>query len=68
METTDTFVVQQLYYLFKTFSLLGIQAMTSGISPAIAQTMVNLGLSFGKIKSFATPKQALAHTREKNAA
>lgn len=61
LETTDTFVVQQLYYLFKTLTLLGIQPMASGISPAIAQTMVNLGLTFGDIKSFATLKQALLY-------
>ncbi|KAA0944201.1 STAS domain-containing protein [Sporosarcina sp. ANT_H38] len=61
LQTTDTFVAQQLFYLFDGLSLLGIQPIVSGISPAIAQTLVQLGLSFGRIKSFATLKQALAY-------
>lgn len=61
--TTDTYIIQQLYNLFDTLTLLGIQPIVSGISPAIAQTLVNLGLTFGRIKSFATLKQALAHSR-----
>ncbi|MEK5068794.1 STAS domain-containing protein [Sporosarcina sp. FSL K6-1508] len=60
LQTTDTFVAQQLFNLFDALSLLGIQPIVSGISPAIAQTLVQLGLSFGRIKSFATLKQALA--------
>jgi rsbT co-antagonist protein RsbR len=60
LETTDTFVAQQLFNLFDALTLLGIQPIVSGISPAIAQTLVQLGLTFGRIKSFATLKQALA--------
>ncbi|BAQ08558.1 anti-sigma-factor antagonist [Bacillus sp. OxB-1] len=59
LQTTDTFVAQQLFHLFDALCLLGINPIVSGISPAIAQTMVNLGLSFGRIRSFATLKQAL---------
>lgn len=61
LHTTDTFVAQQLFNLFDALSLLGIKPIVSGISPAIAQTLVHLGLTFGRIKSFATLKQALAH-------
>jgi len=61
LQTTDTFVAQQLFNLFDALSLLGIQPIVSGISPAIAQTLVQLGLSFGRIKSFATLKQAVAY-------
>ena len=61
LQTTDTFVAQQLFNLFDALSLLGIQPIVSGISPAIAQTLVHLGLTFGRIKSFATLKQALAY-------
>ena len=60
LQTTDTFVAQQLFRLFHTLSLLGIQPIVSGISPAIAQTLVHLGLTFGRIKSFATLKQVYA--------
>ena len=61
LQTTDTFVTQQLFNLFDALSLLGIQPIVSGISPAIAQTLVQLGLSFGRIKSYATLKQAIAY-------
>lgn len=61
LNTTDTYIIQQLYNLFDTLTLLGIRPIVSGISPAIAQTLVNLGLTFGRIKSFATLKQALSH-------
>ncbi|MER2090243.1 MAG: STAS domain-containing protein [Sporosarcina sp.] len=61
LQTTDTFVAHQLFNLFDALSLLGIQPIVSGISPAIAQTLVQLGLTFGRIKSFATLKQALAY-------
>ena len=60
LQTTDTYVARQLFNLFDSLSLLGIQPIVSGISPAIAQTLVHLGLSFGRIKSFATLKQALS--------
>lgn len=61
LQTTDTYVAQQLFNLFDALSLLGIQPIVSGISPAIAQTLVHLGLTFGRINSFATLKQALAY-------
>lgn len=61
LQNTDTFVAQQLFNLFDALGLLGIQPIVSGISPAIAQTLVNLGLSFGRIRSFATLKQALSY-------
>jgi len=60
LQTTDTYVARQLFNLFDALSLLGIQPIVSGITPATAQTLVHLGLSFGRIKSFATLKQALS--------
>ncbi|WP_438312384.1 STAS domain-containing protein [Sporosarcina sp. FA9] len=63
LQTTDTFVVQQLFHLFDALSLLGIQPIVSGISPVIAQTLVSLDLNFGQIKSFASMKQALAYIK-----
>ena len=60
LQTTDTYVAQELYHLFDALSLLGIQPIVSGVTPPVAQTLVQLGLSFGKVKSFATLKQALA--------
>ncbi|MFD1927521.1 STAS domain-containing protein [Sporosarcina siberiensis] len=63
LQTTDTFVVQQLFHLFDALSLLGIQPIVSGISPVIAQTLVSLDLNFGQINSFASMKQALAYIK-----
>lgn len=60
LHTTDTFVTRQLFNLFDALSLLGVKPIVSGITPVIAQTLVNLGLTFGRIASFATLKQALA--------
>lgn len=60
LHTTDTYVTRQLFNLFDALSLLGVKPIVSGITPVIAQTLVNLGLTFGRIASFATLKQALA--------
>ncbi|MCZ2260487.1 STAS domain-containing protein [Sporosarcina sp. G11-34] len=57
--TTDTHVAQELFNLFDALRLLGIQPIVSGINPSIALSLVQLGLSFGKVESFATLKQAL---------
>ena len=60
LQTTDTYVAQELYHLFDALTLLGIQPIVSGVTPLVAQTLVQLGLTFGRVKSFATLKQALA--------
>lgn len=60
LHTTDTYVTRQLFNLFDALSLLGVKPIVSGITPVIAQTLVNLGLTFGRIASYATLKQALA--------
>lgn len=61
LQTTDTYVAQQLFILFESLSLVGTIPVVSGITPAIAQTLVSLGLDFGTIRSFATMKQAIYH-------
>lgn len=63
LQTTDTYVAQELYHLFDALTLLGIQPIVSGVTPPVAQTLVQLGLTFGKVKSFATLKQALAYLK-----
>ncbi|MDW0110999.1 STAS domain-containing protein [Sporosarcina aquimarina] len=59
LQTTDTYVAQQLFILFESLSLVGTVPVVSGVTPAIAQTLVGLGLDFGAIRSFATLKQAI---------
>ncbi|WP_039043426.1 STAS domain-containing protein [Sporosarcina sp. ZBG7A] len=61
LQTTDTFVAQQLFILFESLSLVGTVPVVSGVTPAIAQTLVGLGIDFGSIKSFATLKQAIQY-------
>ncbi|MET1014948.1 MAG: STAS domain-containing protein [Paenisporosarcina sp.] len=60
VQTIDTFVAQQLFSLLDALSLLGVKGTVSGISPIIAQTLVQLGLDFGKVGSFSTLKRALS--------
>lgn len=59
LQSTDTFVVQQLYHLFEALNLLGIRPMVSGVTPAIAQTFGHLGLTFGNVPSYSSLKSAL---------
>lgn len=42
----DTMVAHQLFQLLKALKLIGVKATLSGIRPEIAQTAVQLGLSF----------------------
>lgn len=60
VQTIDTFVAQQLFNLLDSLALLGVKGTVSGISPIIAQTLVHLGLDFGRIGSYASLKRALA--------
>lgn len=55
----DTMVANELFQVFNALSLLGINASLTGISPAIAQTSVQLGLDFSKIPTYANLSQAL---------
>ena len=60
VQTIDTFVAQQLFSLLDALSLLGVKGTVSGISPIIAQTLVQLGLDFGKVGSYSSLKRALS--------
>ncbi|WP_394190417.1 STAS domain-containing protein [Paenisporosarcina quisquiliarum] len=60
VQTIDTFVAQQLFSLLDALSLIGVTGTVSGISPIIAQTLVHLGLDFGKVGSYSSLKRALS--------
>ncbi len=60
VQTIDTFVAQQLFSLLDALSLIGVKGTVSGISPIIAQTLVHLGLDFGKVGSYSSLKRALS--------
>lgn len=57
----DTMVANELFQVFNALSLLGVEASLTGISPAIAQTSVQLGLDFSLIPTFSNLSQALAY-------
>jgi len=56
----DTSVANHLIKITKATKLMGCECLLSGISPAVAQTIVQLGIDMGSIKSHATLSEALA--------
>ena len=55
----DTMVAHQIFQLIDTLSLLGIKSTLSGIRPEVAQTAIQLGLSFTNIRIKSNLSQAL---------
>ncbi len=58
--TVDSAVANHLIKITKATRLMGADCIISGISPAIAQTIVSLGIELGEVKTNATLKDALA--------
>lgn len=50
----DTAVANQLIKITKATQLMGCETIISGISPIIARTLVELGISIGEVKTTAT--------------
>ncbi|WP_100399260.1 STAS domain-containing protein [Bacillus sp. FJAT-44742] len=55
----DTMVSHHIFQVINALRLLGVEAILTGLSPAIAQTVVSLGVNFSNVKTFATLQQAL---------
>ena len=55
----DTAVANYLIKVTKATRLMGCECTISGLSPAIAQTIVELGIDVGKVKTTATMQDAL---------
>jgi rsbT co-antagonist protein RsbR len=55
----DTAVANHLIKITKASALMGCSCIISGISPAIAQTIVELGIEVGTVETTATMKDAL---------
>lgn len=55
----DTAVANHLIKITKATRLMGCESIISGISPAIAQTMIELGIDVGTVKTTATMMDAL---------
>ncbi len=56
----DTAVANHLIKITKATSLMGCECIITGISPAIAQTIVELGINVGTVQTTASMKDALA--------
>ena len=57
----DTAVANHLIKITQATRLMGCECTISGVSPSIAQTIVDLGIDVGRIRTTATMKDALAH-------
>lgn len=55
----DTAVANHLIKITKATRLMGCECVISGVSPAIAQTIVELGIEIGTVKTTATLQDAL---------
>lgn len=55
----DTMVAHQIFQLIDTLGLLGVKSTLSGIRPEVAQTAIQLGLSFKNIRIKSNLAQAL---------
>jgi rsbT co-antagonist protein RsbR len=55
----DTAVANQLIKITRATQLMGCESIISGISPAIARTLVELGVQVGDVKTTATLRDAL---------
>ncbi len=59
MAAVDTAVANHLIKITKATKLIGCECILSGISPAVAQTIINLGIDMNAIKTKATLSDAL---------
>jgi rsbT co-antagonist protein RsbR len=57
--TVDTMVAHQIFQLIDALGLLGVKSTLSGIRPEVAQTAIQLGLSFENIRIKSNLAQAL---------
>ena len=57
--TVDSAVANHIIKITRATKLIGCDAIVSGLSPEIAQTLVNLGVDLGEINTTATLAKAL---------
>lgn len=65
IQIIDSFVTHHLFKITATLRLLGIEAIITGIRPALAETAVRLGINLSDLKTFATVQQALESIEHK---
>jgi rsbT co-antagonist protein RsbR len=57
----DTAVANHLFKITRATRLMGCECTISGVSPTIAQTIVDLGIDVGEVNTTATMRDALAN-------
>ncbi|MED4730289.1 STAS domain-containing protein [Aneurinibacillus migulanus] len=68
IQIIDSFVTHHLFQITAMLRLLGIEAIITGIRPALAETAVRLGINLSDLKTFATVQQALESIEHKASA
>jgi rsbT co-antagonist protein RsbR len=61
VSAVDTQVAQALMRTTQALNLLGCQVSLTGISPTVATTITDLGITFDTVQVSRTPQEALAH-------
>jgi anti-anti-sigma factor len=59
VEVVDTSTADHLIRLFKAARVLGVEGVLCGIQPAVAQTIVALGMDLGQVRTTRTLQEAL---------
>ncbi len=59
VEVVDTSTADHLIQLFRAARVLGVEGILCGIRPAVAQTIVTLGLELGSVKTMRSLRDAL---------
>lgn len=59
IETVDTTTAEQLYRIIRAVALLGARAVLSGLNPAIAQTLTDLGVDTTRFVTYRNMQGAL---------
>src|SRR6185369_2207114 len=58
VQIVDTKTADHLIKLVKKVELIGARCMLSGLQPAVAQTLVDIGVDFGKLSTLRNLKHA----------
>ena len=64
MDIVDTAVADHFLRMARAVRLLGADCVLSGVRPAVANTLVQMGMEVGAIRSFSTLRAALQHSTE----
>lgn len=60
VDSVDTDTAEHLLKMCKAVSLLGTRALVSGVQPAVAQTLIALGIGMSEVRVVSTLRAALA--------